>query len=80
MTFEEIAKTYAVMGPAFIQGAIHMGEEFRRYEKLEFEIRQLTGHDLEQLRKLFAAGYTLKPPDPPIPFNQLVEIFEEGMR
>ena len=78
MTFEELAKTYAVMGPAFIQGSIRMCEDFKRYERLEFEIRELTGHDLEQLRKLFAAGYTLKPPEPPIPFNQLVEIFGEG--
>ena len=35
----------------------------RHYDELETEIGQLTGYNLETLRKLFAAGYTLTPPE-----------------
>lgn len=32
------------------------------YEKLEIEIKQLTGYNFMTLRELFAMGYTLEPP------------------
>lgn len=35
----------------------------RHYDELETQIRQLTGYNLETLKQLFAAGYTLTPPD-----------------
>lgn len=35
----------------------------RYYDELACRIRQLTGYSLETLEKMFAAGYTLTPPD-----------------
>lgn len=35
----------------------------RYYDELAGRIRQLTGHELETLERMFAAGYTLTPPD-----------------
>ena len=45
--------------------------------KLEQQILTLqvvSGHTVEELTRLFAAGYTLSPPDPP---RSLSEIFKE---
>ena len=41
----------------------YLHEELMRYEKLEIEIKQLTGFNFDTLRTLFAMGYTLKPPE-----------------
>lgn len=35
----------------------------RYYDELATRIRQLTGYSLETLERMFAAGYTLTPPD-----------------
>ena len=40
-----------------------LGRVVERYQKLELEIRHLSGYDLNELKWLFAAGYTLTPPD-----------------
>ena len=49
----------------------------RYYDELATRIRQLTGYSLEILEKMFAAGYTLTPPDySSIP--SLSEIAEKG--
>ena len=37
--------------------------QVRYYDELETQIRQLSGYNFETLEKLFAAGYTLTPPD-----------------
>lgn len=34
------------------------------YEKLEIEVKQLTGYNFAVLKELFAMGYTLQPPEP----------------
>ena len=39
------------------------GEALRRYEERETKLRQLTGYNIEKLIELFAAGYTLQPPE-----------------
>lgn len=44
---------------------LHMtdySKSYRKYEELEYEIKQLTGKDLACLKALFAAGWTLTPP------------------
>ncbi len=33
------------------------------FHELEHDIKELTGFSLEQLKALFAKGYTLQPPD-----------------
>lgn len=38
----------------------------REYDKLEYEIQFITGLSIRELRDLLAAGYTLKPPGPPV--------------
>lgn len=40
-----------------------LSQELLRYEELEIRIKQLTGFNLECLEKLFAMGFTLKPPE-----------------
>ena len=42
---------------------IVLSKELQRYQKLEIEIETLTGFDLDELRRLFAAGYTLTCPN-----------------
>ena len=37
-------------------------ETLIEYEKLEIEVKQLTGYNFETLKKLFADGWTLVPP------------------
>lgn len=39
-----------------------MAKILDKYQRLEIEICYLTGHGLEDLRDLFAKGYTLTPP------------------
>ena len=39
-----------------------MSETLMEYEKLEIEVKRLTGFNFEMLKKLFAAGWTLTPP------------------
>lgn len=48
------------------------------YEKLEMEIKQLTGFNLKQLRTLFAMGVTLKRPEYDLSPNQLATLGELG--
>lgn len=37
----------------------------REYQQLEADVRYLTGWNFRQLLKLFAAGWTLTPPEEP---------------
>ena len=37
----------------------------RKYDKLESDIKFITGYSIHEIRDLFAAGYTLKPPGCP---------------
>lgn len=48
-------------------------EELQKYEKLEIEVKQLIGMNFECLRELFAAGYTLTPPEPRKSMVELAE-------
>lgn len=48
----------------YIDRCIELGQELQKYEKLEIEVKQLTGYNFEALRYLFAKGYTLEPPKP----------------
>lgn len=47
--------------------------ELATYQKLENDIKFLTGYDIRQLKRMFAAGFTLKPPDY-LPMNTIVDI------
>lgn len=78
MTIEEIAKAYSVLIPCLLDGSAHVSQKLKDYCELDAEIKILTGHDFKQLRTLFAAGYTLKPPDPPLTMSQLIAEFEKG--
>ena len=49
------------------------------YEKLEIDVKQLTGFDFKCLRDLFAKGYTLTPPKPPMPLSEMAELLEQEM-
>lgn len=49
------------------------------YEKIEMEIKQLTGFNLKQLRALFAMGVTLKRPEYDLSLNQLMTLGELGV-
>lgn len=49
----------------------------QRYEKLEIEIKQLTGFSLEALRDLFAMGYTLRRPEYDLTLSELARIIEK---
>ena len=40
-----------------------LGRVVERYQKLELEIRHLSGYDLGELKRLFAAGCTLTCPN-----------------
>lgn len=40
-----------------------LAELVKKYEKLEIEVKQLTGYNFECLKQLFAMGYTLTPPE-----------------
>lgn len=77
MTLEELTKTYAAMTPAFITGSLCLGEEFKRLEGLEYDIQELTGYSMSELRDRFAAGWTLKAPYPAPTMSQLVMELEE---
>lgn len=50
----------------------------RAYEECESRVHILTGYNFPTLEKMFAAGWTLKPPDPALTMSQLVAMFEEG--
>ena len=59
----------------FGDGAAIRGS-LERYHRLEHNIIVLTGHDLEELKQLFAAGYTLEPPKSSLSLAELVELVE----
>lgn len=45
----------------------------QRYDEKNATLRQLTGHDINELIELFAAGYTLEPPKPSISFEEMLK-------
>lgn len=61
MFYEQVPKylTY----PSLTDRYLDIREELIRYEKLEIEIKQLSGFNLDCLKRLFAMGYTLQAPD-----------------
>ena len=48
--------------PRFDRRYKTISETLMEYEKLEIEVKQLTGFNFETLKMLFAAGWTLVPP------------------
>lgn len=53
-------------------------QELQRYEKLEIEVKQLTGHNFESLRNLFLLGYTLQHPTATeLTFREIARSFDE---
>lgn len=42
-----------------------IARSLRDYDETTTKLRQLTGYDVHELVRLFAAGYNLVPPDPP---------------
>ena len=66
---------------SFISDPISLqSRQLRYYDELATRIRQLTGYNLETLEKMFAAGYTLTPPDysssPAL--SEMAEMIEKG--
>ena len=61
----------------WLDEAAKYGPALQRYEKLEIEIEQLTGFNLEALRDLFAMGFTLKRPEHELTLSQLARIIEK---
>ena len=59
---------------------MQLSKELRKYEELEIQIKQLTGLNIECLKKLFAMGYTLKYPDYDMTLTEMAEPIdrEEG--
>lgn len=58
---------------------VDLCQELQRYEKLEIEVKQLTGHNFESLRNLFALGYTLQNPTAQhLTFTEIARSFDEG--
>lgn len=45
----------------------------QRYDEKNATLRQLTGHDINELIELFSAGYTLEPPKPSVSFAEMLE-------
>lgn len=54
--------------------AVGLSQELRKYEELEFEVKQLCGYNFECLRELFAMGYTLQPPNRELTMNQITKL------
>lgn len=51
-----------------------LGQSIQQYEEKEITIKKLTGLDLDDLIRLFAAGYTLTQPVYP----NLADVFKAG--
>lgn len=45
-----------------IRRYLDLTKQLVEYEKLEIEVKQLSGYNFTVLRELFAKGYTLEPP------------------
>lgn len=48
----------------------------KKYSELEQvcrELENLSGYSIDTLRELFAAGYTLKPPEPPVSLEDMIK-------
>lgn len=45
-----------------LKNICEMGSEISRYESINAKFIQLTGHTMNDLLEMFAAGYTLTPP------------------
>lgn len=63
-TFEKISELYRRM-PTYIE------KQFAKLDRLATEINIVSGYSLEELLKLFSAGYTLKAPE----HKSLEEVF-----
>lgn len=54
--------------------AAKYGPALQRYEKLEHEIRLLSGYTLDELRYMLAKGFTLTPPPKPMTLTEALDI------
>lgn len=57
--------------------SIVLANGLRVYEELENEIKQLTGFNLESLKRLFMKGYTLQAPAPSGSLTDMIKVDEE---
>lgn len=51
-----------------------IAQELLRYEKLEIQVKELTGYNFECLHELFRMGFTLKAPEYELTSTQIVKI------
>lgn len=61
----------------FTFGDDALRKSYERYHQLAAEIEQLTGYDLENLRWLFAAGYTLQRPLPEMSLKKFARLIQQ---
>lgn len=60
---------------AFGDDALRKAYEY--YHQLEAEIEQLTGYDLENLKWLFSAGYTIQHPLPEMSLQKFARLIQQ---